>query len=241
MTASRFPDKDSARAWVWQRLRDAHAAAFPFPVEGRIPNFVGSTDAAKRMLEHPLVQSARRLKVNPDSPQRRFRELALALGIELILPTPRLAGGFRRLDATRIPREHQAEAATIDGAARWGELIAVTDLPAVDAVIAGSVAVTRDGRRCGKGHGYGDLEYALLRMLGHPAVPVLTSVHPLQIVDDFPGDRHDLPVSVIVTPEETIEIPDPPPAPTGIEWSLLSADDLAAMPVLAELRAAMQH
>jgi len=234
--STRFAAKDQARAWVWRRLQEAHAAAFPFPVQGRIPNFVGSGEAARRLLAHPLIQGATRLKVNPDSPQRRFRELALGLGIELILPTPRLAGGFRRLDPGRIPWRHHAEASTIDGAAHWGEEVPVRDLPPVDAVIAGSVAVTRGGRRCGKGHGYGDLEYALLRSLGHPAVPVLTSVHALQIVDDFPADGHDLPVAVIVTATETITVAEPPRAPDGIDWSLLSDADLETMPVLQEAR-----
>jgi hypothetical protein len=39
----------------------------------------------------------------------------------------------------------------------------------LDAIICGSVAVTRDGRRCGKGEGYSDLEFAILRELGHPS------------------------------------------------------------------------
>lgn len=91
------------------------------------------------------------------------------------------------------------------------------------------------GRRCGKGHGYADLAYAVLRQLGHPDVPVLTSVHPLQILPDFPGDPHDLPVHVIVTPEETIEVEDPPPAPRASNGSALTNADLEAMPVLAEL------
>ncbi len=230
-----FTDKDSAREHVWRALTEHKAAAFPFPVRGRIPNFVGARAAAERLLAHPLVANADRLKVNPDTPQRPLREAALRRGIELIVPTPKLAGGFRRLDPNRIPEDAIRQAATIDGAQKWGETVAVADLPPVDAAINGSVAVTRSGQRCGKGHGYGDIEYAILRHLGHPAVPVLTSVHPLQIVDDFPADAHDLPVSVIATPEDMIEVSAPPPAPDRINWDALSHADLEAMPVLAEL------
>ncbi len=234
--ATAFTDKDSARGYVWAELAARKAAAFPFPVRGRIPNFVGAPRAARRLLDHPRITAARRLKVNPDTPQRPFREAALRRGIELILPTPRLAGGFRRLDPARIPEDTIRAAATIDGAERWGEPVAVRDLPPVDAVVNGSVAVTRRGRRCGKGHGYGDIEYALLRHIGHPAVPVLTSVHAIQVVADFPVDAHDLPVSVIVTPDATIEVPEPPPGPPGVDWNALSDADLDAMPVLRELR-----
>jgi len=45
----------------------------------------------------------------------------------------------------------------------------------LDAIVCGSVAVRRDGRRCGKGEGYSDLEFAILRELGQPPVPVATS------------------------------------------------------------------
>jgi 5-formyltetrahydrofolate cyclo-ligase len=98
----------------------------------------------------------------------------------------------------------------------------------------GSVAVTRDGRRLGKGHGYADLEYAILRELGNS--PVVTTVHPLQLLDGFPTEDHDLPVSLIATPDALIEVKNPPAAPKGIDWDLLPEDALKEMPLLAELR-----
>jgi hypothetical protein len=100
----------------------------------------------------------------------------------------------------------------------------------------GSVAVTRDGRRCGKGEGYSDLEFAILRELGHPPVPVATTVHDLQVVDSVPRDPTDQPLSVIATPTHAIRIKRPSAAPTGIDWTRLSAEDLEEMPILAELR-----
>jgi hypothetical protein len=44
------------------------------------------------------------------------------------------------------------------------------------------------------------------------------------------------PLTLIVTPDETIAVKRPLPAPTGIEWERLSEEDLDAMPVLRELR-----
>jgi 5-formyltetrahydrofolate cyclo-ligase len=96
--------------------------------------------------------------------------------------------------------------------------------------------VTRDGRRLGKGHGYADLEYAILRELGNPPVPVVTTVHPLQVLDDFPTEPHDLPVALIATPDEVIAVDNPPPAPDGIDWERLPAAAMKEMPVLNELR-----
>jgi len=116
------------------------------------------------------------IKVNPDSPQRWVRKLALERGITVITPTPRLKGAFRKLDPAKIPPERHGEAATLQ----------------------------RGGRRVGKGHGYADLEYAMLREVGNPAVPVATTVHPLQVLAGFPTEAHDLSVALIATPDELI-------------------------------------
>lgn len=230
-----FRSKDEARQAVWDTLTERRAARFPFPVRGRIPNFAGAREAAERLGTLPALQRARRIKVNPDAPQRPVREWALRNGVTVFMPTPRLKAGFRRLDPARIPADRLAEAAGLKRSARWAEEVPLSELPRMDFVITGSVAVTRRGRRCGKGHGYGDLEYAVLRELGHPPVPVGTTVHPLQIVEDFPPDPHDLPLGVVATPEELIEIPDPPPEPGGIDWSLITGERLDEMPVLREL------
>ena len=98
---------------------------------------------------------------------------------------------------------------------KWGEALRLDQLPRIDAIVMGCVAVTRDGRRLGKGHGYADLEYAILRELGHPAVPVATTVHALQILEDFPTEAHDVPVSIVATPTELIQVAEPLASPCG--------------------------
>ncbi|MFP4599984.1 MAG: 5-formyltetrahydrofolate cyclo-ligase [Persicimonas sp.] len=71
------------------------------------------------------------------------------------------------------------------------------------------VLTAEDGRRAGKGEGYSDLEFGILEELGHQRVPVVTTVHELQVVDGFPFDAHDIGLSVIA-PERTIDIDQPP-------------------------------
>jgi 5-formyltetrahydrofolate cyclo-ligase len=230
-----FIDKDEARQAVWDRLQAEWLARFPFPPHGRIPNFAGAREAAERLFEVEPWRSARSLKINPDAPQRPVRELALRHGITVFVPTPRLRGGFKKLDPARIPEDQLRAAASLSKSDRFAEEVALADLPRIDAIVCGSVAVTRDGRRCGKGEGYSDLEYAILRELGHPPVPVATTVHPVQLVARLPRDPTDLPLAVIVTPDEVIRIGAPPPAPAGIDWARLSEADLDAMPVLREL------
>jgi 5-formyltetrahydrofolate cyclo-ligase len=234
--AGHFADKSAARQWVWDRLAAEGVARFPFPPHGRIPNFAGAKEAAARLLDTEPWKSAGAIKVNPDSPQRPLRAGALRRGITVFVPTPRLRGGFKKLDPRRIPPDKFEEAAGLSHGDRWSEEVALADMPRLDAIVCGSVAVTRDGRRCGKGEGYSDLEFAILRELGHPPVPVATTVHDLQIVDSVPRDPTDQPLSVIATPAQTIRIRRPGGAPTGIDWTRLSAEDLEEMPILAELK-----
>jgi 5-formyltetrahydrofolate cyclo-ligase len=165
------------------------------------------------------------------------RVAALRRGITVYVPTPRLKGGFKRLDPEKIPESDYRKAASLTHMADFAESVALRDLPPFDLVVTGSVAVTRSGKRCGKGRGYGDLEFAILRELGHPPPRVATTIHDLQWVEDFPTERHDLPVSLIVTPGATFEVAAPPPPPSGIDWSLLKPKDLEDMPILAELKA----
>ncbi|MFB6098927.1 MAG: 5-formyltetrahydrofolate cyclo-ligase [Salinibacter sp.] len=231
-----FVTKSAARSAVWNALDDPGVARFPGPPHGRIPNFDGASAAAERLFAGAPFAGARRLKVNPDAPQRHVRIEALRRGCVVYVPTPRLRGGFKRLDPENIPTDEIKSAASLSNMDRWAEPVSLNDLPQLDVIVTGSVAVTREGHRCGKGEGYSDLEYAILQELGHEPVPVATTVHPLQVVESVPREAYDLPLSRIVTPEETIEVASPPGPPAGIDWEALSEDDLEAMPVLRELR-----
>jgi 5-formyltetrahydrofolate cyclo-ligase len=232
-----FNSKDAARRYVWDTLKEQRLARFPFPIHGRIPNFKGAEQAARRLFEVAPWKNAKFLKINPDSPQKPLREEALRRGITYFMPTPRLRAGFKKFDPARIPPDRYGEAAALSTSDAWAEEVPLDALPQLDAIVAGSVAVTRSGKRCGKGEGYSDIEFAILRELGHRPVPVATTVHPVSVVDDFPRDEIDLPLSVIATPDETIMVDDPFPAPDGIHWDRLSEKDLEDMPLLKDLRA----
>lgn len=233
---SGFESKPAAREAVWSRLEAEEQAAFPFPPTGRIPNFKGARRAAERLLDDALFDGVRRLKANPDAPQRFVRELALERGIELLVPTPRLRAGFLRLRPDAIPAAERRKAVSLSGMKRWGEKVELESMPEVDLIVTGCVAVTGEGKRCGKGEGYSDLEFGILRELGHPVVPIVTTVHPIQIVEDFPRETHDIALDLFATPDESIRIETPLEPPNGIDWDRLSESDLEEMPVLAQLR-----
>ncbi|MBW3582158.1 MAG: 5-formyltetrahydrofolate cyclo-ligase [Euryarchaeota archaeon] len=231
-----FSAKDDARRTVWDALKKEKVARFPFPPHGRIPNFKDAEKAAERLFGSALWKNVEQIKANPDAPQRPVRERALRECITVYMPTPRLKGGFKKIDPSDIPGDSLGDAATLTKSDRWAETVALSDLPEMDLVVCGSVAVTKEGRRAGKGEGYSDLEYAILKELGHPDVPVVTTVHDLQVVDKIPVDEHDIPLTLIATPTGLVRVKDPPEPPKGIDWSLLSEKDLDEMPVLKELQ-----
>ncbi|MEM0451180.1 MAG: 5-formyltetrahydrofolate cyclo-ligase [Nitrososphaerota archaeon] len=78
------------RERVWRLLEERGVARFPLPVKGRIPNFAGAEEAASRLRSSDEYQAARVVKVNPDSPQRPVRLMALQDGKLLVMPTPRI-------------------------------------------------------------------------------------------------------------------------------------------------------
>lgn len=232
-----FDDKQDARKHVWNRLQEAKVARFPFPPTGRIPNFAGAEEAARRLVEHGLFAAAKVIKINPDSPQRPLREEALRRGKIVVVPTPRLRAGFLRFDPGQIGEENFRDASMMSRWKPFAEEVSLDDFPSVDLIVTGCVAVTQGGKRLGKGHGYSDLEYAILHELGQPAVPVVTTVHDEQVVDDFPVDDHDIHLSVVATPTAIWETGvDANKGPRGILWDLLTDEDLEAMPVLTKLR-----
>jgi len=235
MTAN-YPTKQSARQAIWDRLKTEKLAAFPFPPHGRIPNFKGAKDAVLRLFDEPEWRDAKCIKVNPDSPQKYVRAEALRRGIVVYVPTPKLKAGFLKIDPAKIPFDAIVDASQMSRCARWAEPVALRDLPQMDAIVTGCVAVTESGRRAGKGAGYSDIEFAILRELGHDSVPVATTVNDVQVVGAFPIESNDLPLTVIATPTQIYRVASPPPAPTGIEWDRLTAQDLDDMPMLKELR-----
>ena len=219
-------------------MEELRVARFPRPAFGRIPNFVGAELAARRLVEHDEFESAGVVKVNPDAPQRRVRLAVLSYGKVLIMPTPRLKKGFLILDPRKIHKKFFAKASTIRGAFKYGQSCSLRDLPRVDLVVAGSVAVSRDGVRVGKGGGYSELEYGILRELGlvSEETPILTTVHDVQVVDEIPREPYDLVVDAIITPMRVIRIERNSLRPKGIIWKLILPEKLESMPILLELK-----
>jgi 5-formyltetrahydrofolate cyclo-ligase len=229
--------KQAIRERVWAVLECEGAA--PFGVRGRIPAFVTAERAAERLAELPVWQQARVVKAVPDKAQQPVRARALQAGKLLYMAVPKLAGQqpFVRIDPARLTVPIELAAAN-KTALQAGKSISVEDMQPIDLVVCGSVAVNRRGVRLGKGAGYSDIEVALLAEAGllSERTTIVTTVHDLQVVnDDLPEAGHDFSVDLIVTPTQVISC-GPPRRPTGLDWSLLTSAQIAAMPALRRQR-----
>ncbi len=196
-------EKQALREKIWKMIEERGIAAFPLPCHGRIPNFEGSEKAAEKLRELKEWKEARVIVANPDYAQKKVRELALKDGKILIMASPRLKHGYIKINPDRV-RGKEEFASTIKGAFRYGERIKKLEKP--DLIITGCVAVNNAGYRLGKGGGYGDREIKTFReKFGN--IPVATTVHELQIVEEIPSEKHDQRVDIIATPAILIRVP----------------------------------
>jgi 5-formyltetrahydrofolate cyclo-ligase len=231
--------KNDLRDQIWSLLESKKAARFP-GATGRIPNFVGAEACAKLLAESPMWQAAAAIKANPDSPQRAIRHRALQEGKTVYMAVPRLRDKkpFIELNPKRLKCSLYV-ASSIKGASQYGQPVTLAEVPKIDLIVCGSVAVNRRGARVGKGGGYSDLEFALLteeKKIDSDS-HIVTSVHPLQILDEeLPMTEHDIPLTAIVTPNEFIEMDRRLKRPKGIYWNILPDEKIEAIPVLKRRR-----
>lgn len=199
-----FRSKKEVRNHVWKKIEPF--ADFPFPVRGRIPNFKGASRACSKLRELEAYKACNAVFSAPDSPLRKAREIALEDGEWLIAAKPRLKGFviLKGGDAKRL--------SSLTAMLNYGRDVTLGELRELDLSIGvflqGCVAVDLKGNRIGKGSGYGDKEFWMLKESGPLAEDYVYAVvcHPVQIVEgieNLMSDR-DAKVDVILTPGQII-------------------------------------
>jgi len=231
-------EKQELREHIWDGLEERGAARFPYPPHGRIPNFAGAKAAAERLSENEAWQEAATIKSNPDAPQLPVRRAALRQGKTVYMAVPRLRNEqcFLRLDPAVI--DDIDHATTVGGSAEVGVPVAPREMDPIDLIVSGSVAVNHEGSRVGKGEGYSDLEFALLRECGvvDDSTTTVSTLHETQFVESvIPTHPHDVPIDWVFTPDQAIHTEAAAEKPTGIEWDVLSADQIDEIPILQQL------
>ncbi|MDP4506816.1 5-formyltetrahydrofolate cyclo-ligase [Nonomuraea turcica] len=226
-------DKCAARERIWSALIEAEISAPD--AHGHIPQFVGSDSAADLLATTDAWRRARTVKANPDTAQLLMRARALTEGKILYMAVPKIATiePFYLIDPAHstLPPGQAASSST---AAHASPRVGPEHMRPIDLIVCGTVAVNREGVRLGKGAGYSDIEVALLIEDGLVTndTLIVTTVHSLQVVDEpLPETAHDFRVDLIVTEKDIITCPRSP-RPSGVIWSSMPADKIAAIPIL---------
>jgi 5-formyltetrahydrofolate cyclo-ligase len=208
-----------------------------------IADFVGSDLATARILELDAWKNADRVFITPDNSTELLRREAIRAGKTIIVTTYGIRRGFLRLDPADVPAEEVSYAATLDGLDRYAVPVSLTELRGTGALgllVTGGSAISRNGVRFGKGHGYFDLEWAMLSEIGltDGSSQIVDIVHDDQVVDeDLQGEPHDVAVDWIITPERSIRVPDLERAPGRVLWDLIPGTEHEHLPPIIELRA----
>ncbi len=242
----RHQGKDALREKVWAALYEA--GAVDHDPRGSIPDFDGADRAAELLAQQDFWRDAAVVKCTPDACQAPIRLRALQDGKLLYMAYPQLKvyPCFIELEAEALAARGVSleEASTMDGAIAHGRPVPFEEMKRIDLVNVGSVAVTIAGGRTGKGAGFADLELALLRDAGAvvSGTVIASTVHPLSIVPDeeLPMTPTDSTIDWVVTEEAAYRTTSPRVEVRGIDWQLVQPDQLATIPILAQLAAARE-
>ncbi len=237
--------KDVLRERVWRELKRYAKpdSRFHYDFSEFIPDFEGSERCASAVREMEEYASARLLFITPDNCLEKLRMYAILDEKPFIMPTYGIRRGFVYIDRSTVPEGKEDFAATLDGAERFGRYVTLSEIARmgrVDLLVTGASLVSVRGVRYGKGHGYFDLEWAMLREIGvvDDDTPIIAVVHDVQVAgEEVEADEYDTIVDYIVTPTRIIRVEERRPKPRGIDWSKVSPSMVEEIPPLRELYA----
>lgn len=231
------------REKIWEKLRPVARADSRFHLNFAevIPDFEGSADAIDRLVTQPFYTRGNYAFITPDNGLVELRRRMLEAGKSLVVSTYGIYRGFYLLEPGMVPKGQELFAAWLDGLEHFGRpitLAEIADRGRFDFMVTGASAVSKEGVRFGKGHGFFDLEWGMFTELGivDEATPVAALVHDVQVVEDrlYPSET-DILVDLIATPTRLIEV-ERGRRPRGVKWELLTPEQIAATPPLQELQ-----
>lgn len=238
--------KSSTRHKVWSELRQVAYpdSRFDFDFNEFIPDFKQSDKAITRLVSLPSYMSARGVFIAPDNCLERLRLQALKDGKLVLITTYAIRRGFWLLDPSKIDPWRYEYACTLDGMERLADHVQLADMlhgnVTVDLMVTGTGAVDQRGVRFGKGHGFFDLEWAMLYTVAAISCKtlVVAVVHDCQVLrEQLVPEDFDTVCDIVVTPTRLIEVTDAKKPTCGIMWKKLADGMLESIPPLQELEA----
>jgi 5-formyltetrahydrofolate cyclo-ligase len=207
-----------------------------------IPDFKDSEKAIDRIVALPAFTSSKLAFITPDNCLVDLRRRLIEAGTPFVMSTYGIYRGFLYMAKGMVPKGAELYAAWLDGMEHFARPISLEEinrLGEIDIMVTGASAVSMDGVRVGKGHGFFDLEWGMFSDLElvNEKTPVITVVHDVQLVEDKlqPGAT-DIAVDFIATPTKLIEVQRRTKRPHGIKWELLDPIQIELTPPIQELQ-----
>jgi len=237
-------DRNVVRQIVWKELKKVAKpdSRFHLNFAEYITDFIGSEEATHRLTEMDIYKNARVVFVTPDNCLETLRAQVIRDEKLLLMTTYGIRRGFIELRRQDVPEGLEDYAVLLDVIERMGRyrsLSEIQQLYQIDLMVTGGSAVTLDGTRFGKGHGYFDIEWAMLYMIKvvDTSVPIVDVVHDCQIVDiELEPASFDTVCDYIVTPTRVLHVENPQKPVCGILWDILSPGMMEDISPLSELK-----
>tara|TARA_R110000868_G_scaffold69764_9_gene205459 strand:- start:52927 stop:53586 length:660 start_codon:yes stop_codon:yes gene_type:complete len=207
-----------------------------------IPDFDGSEAATELLVQDPAYQQSQFAFITPDNCLADLRRRMIEDGKTFVMSTYGIYRGFLLLDPAKVPEGAALYASWLDGMEHFGTPITLEEIAGMgrfDYLVTGASAVSVNGVRFGKGHGFFDLEWGMFTDLGlvDEQTPVHAVVHDVQVVqDNLQPSETDILVDRIYTPGGCHTVERRARRPKGVKWPLLEPKQIEATPPLQELQ-----
>ena len=194
-------------------------------------------------MQMPSYQSAKCVFITPDNCLEGLRYEALINGKLVLMTTYAIRRGFWLLDPCQFDPSNYRHASTLDGMERMGRPISLSDMMdlrlEIDFMVTGTGAINLKGIRFGKGHGFFDLEWAMLYSIGaiSSTTPAAAIVHDCQVLAaPLIPEPFDTVCDLVITPTKLVEVSNARKPICGILWEKLADGMLETIPPLRELK-----
>lgn len=232
------------RQQIWGRLHGVAKPDTRFHLNFAevIPDFEGSETATDRLVSMPAYQATRYAFITPDNCLVDLRRRMIAEGKPFVMSTYGIYRGFLLMEPGMVPQGAELYAAWLDGMEHFARPVTLEEIARrgrFDFMVTGASAVSVDGVRFGKGHGFFDLEWGMFTDLGlvDETTPVVAVVHDCQLVEEkLTPSETDILVDWIATPTRLHQVERRAKRPFGVKWNLLDPRQIAETPPLQELQ-----
>jgi 5-formyltetrahydrofolate cyclo-ligase len=159
------------RQQIWRRLLDVAKpdTRFHLNFSEVIPDFDGSEAATAKVVAMPEYAACTFAFITPDNCLVDLRRDMIAAGKSFVMSTYGIYRGFLLMEAGMVPSGAELYAAWLDGMEHFARPISLAEIAGrgrFDFMATGASAVSVDGVRFGKGHGFFDLEWGMFTDLG---------------------------------------------------------------------------